>query len=1147
MNTYKIKLLILPLSFFVFSSVFLSPLSVSAQSVSLSRDQQLASIASQLQSLTNLLNQLKTSIFGKEAQAQTEVGETVSYTSVSSGNWSDPKIWDRNEVPGANALVTIASGTEVTYDVQSDAPIAEILINGKFQFTRTVNTSLTAGSIVVLPTGVFEAGTESSPIPAHIQIVITLIDLPNIVYAHLHGQSRLQPALHTHGGTIDMHGAVVNKTWTLLASDAGAGSTLLTVVDSVTDWKAGDTIIVTGTSKLASKTGCTVNGNMPFDCFDTASVQVEEHQIASVSGNTITLVRPLKYVHAGTFPRQAAVGLLTRNILITSKDPLGRRGHVHISSGFFVSDATALPQPPANPVTARIGYVEFSHLGRPEAGVYPVHFHRLGNGGGNSYLKGSSIHHSQNLFVRVHTTNFLTIADNVGYDALGHGFTTEDGTEVYNVFDHNLASRTRNNPVKTNPNDPTDMNEGAGFWLNNQRNYVRNNYAGDTDGWGYSIDPITDGARVPKGKVLTLADQSGNPTPPVSLTTLPILEFSGNRAYASYLGGAEIINLEGADTSAISGFISTDTRSSSIVSYVRHILFDSLNVAYVSFYYQRNLGAGQFGRTGEPLLDTIGQQHPRFVRSTVDTGFSYHHFVSALFDSTTIKKNIHRAIIQSVPTVFVFIDSPVKLSLHQTSWPDNTTTQSETYLFDYDGLGKHVKLTPLGTVPADNLTYTPSPRFKENWAGACGPPPLAQRCFQEAAFTGASNEGVPLRMPFFLNAGMRIPLATIFGSNLDSSKHADVIDANGIRWALENEYVAPPQGYSLPRYGKKGASVAYVSDPASIYGSVAVNGNPNFPSPDPLGYRIDVPNGIYHVDLHLIEKWAGISSATRGVGTRVFDVTAEGTTVFKNLDVFKEAGADTPLIKSFDISVSDGQMTLEWPTKNGMVSAIALCPLDYVQNNLCQKDIATPPPIPTPIPTPTSTPTPTPTPTPTSPSSGGGGGGGSGGSTPSPTPTPPSSGGGGGGGGGSGGSTPTPLPMPDIKFFFIKPLYLTLRHPEVAQLQRFLIQKGLLAIGNDTGYFGPLTQEGVRKFQCAENIVCGGSEDTGYGVVGIHTRAKLNEIGSTGSLPTTLPQASLTESQRQALIQQLTEQIKQLQIQLLQLQIKLLQEQINAF
>lgn len=51
---------------------------------------------------------------------------------------------------------------------------------------------------------------------------------------------------------------------------------------------------------------------------------------------------------------------------------------------------------------------------------------------------------------------------------------------------------------------------------------------------------------------------------------------------------------------------------------------------------------------------------------------------------------------------------------------------------------------------------------------------------------------------------------------------------------------------------------------------------------------------------------------------------------------------------------------------------------------------------------------------------------------------------------------------------------------------------GVGSAGNETTYFGSLTREAVRKFQCDRKIVCSGSESTtGYGRVGPMTRAAL--------------------------------------------------------
>ena len=68
---------------------------------------------------------------------------------------------------------------------------------------------------------------------------------------------------------------------------------------------------------------------------------------------------------------------------------------------------------------------------------------------------------------------------------------------------------------------------------------------------------------------------------------------------------------------------------------------------------------------------------------------------------------------------------------------------------------------------------------------------------------------------------------------------------------------------------------------------------------------------------------------------------------------------------------------------------------------------------------------------------------------------------------------------------------------EVSKLQRFL---GV----NPTGFFGPLTQEAVQRWQASRGIVSSGSPDTtGYGYVGPRTRSAMSCV-STAAPPTTV-------------------------------------------
>ena len=75
-----------------------------------------------------------------------------------------------------------------------------------------------------------------------------------------------------------------------------------------------------------------------------------------------------------------------------------------------------------------------------------------------------------------------------------------------------------------------------------------------------------------------------------------------------------------------------------------------------------------------------------------------------------------------------------------------------------------------------------------------------------------------------------------------------------------------------------------------------------------LIYSFNVPNGDYTVNLHFAEIYSG----TFGVGLRVFDVLIEGQVVASNLDIYSEVGANAALVKSYAVTVSDGQLNIEF-------------------------------------------------------------------------------------------------------------------------------------------------------------------------------------------------------------------------------------------
>lgn len=81
-------------------------------------------------------------------------------------------------------------------------------------------------------------------------------------------------------------------------------------------------------------------------------------------------------------------------------------------------------------------------------------------------------------------------------------------------------------------------------------------------------------------------------------------------------------------------------------------------------------------------------------------------------------------------------------------------------------------------------------------------------------------------------------------------------------------------------------------------------------------------------------------------------------------------------------------------------------------------------------------------------------------------------------------------------FSIARTLKFGMKHQEVKTLQEILSKDSAIYPEKlVTGYFGPLTQAAVRRFQAKYEIVSAGTpQTTGYGLVGPKTRAKLKEI-----------------------------------------------------
>jgi hypothetical protein len=289
----------------------------------------------------------------------------------------------------------------------------------------------------------------------------------------------------------------------------------VTLAQPVAGWRVGDRVIVTATGRIRIR----------YDSIEPPSVrdrhQTEERTIRAIDGPDLTLDAPLEFTHTCIKNRRAEVANLSRNVTIESADANGIRGHTmyHRHSAGSIS------------------YAEFRHLGkRGKLGKYSLHFHRVGDTMRGTSVIGASIWDSANRWITIHGTNTLVVRDCVGYQSTGHGFFLEDGTEVENILDQNLAVQAF--AAKPLPNQvfPLDRNDGAGFWWANSHNAFIGNVAVECDRYGFRFDaPEAPGVQLVRPVRFPDGERRN-----VDIRTLPFLRFEGNEAHAQRRYGVNL-------------------------------------------------------------------------------------------------------------------------------------------------------------------------------------------------------------------------------------------------------------------------------------------------------------------------------------------------------------------------------------------------------------------------------------------------------------------------------------------------------------------------------------------------------------------------------------------------------------------------------
>ncbi|HLQ44932.1 MAG TPA: G8 domain-containing protein, partial [Planctomycetaceae bacterium] len=370
--------------------------------------------------------------------------ETPWTRSAQSGRWSAAATWEGGQVPAAGARVHVRPEHAVVYDLKSETPIRAVYVAGTLTFAADKDTRLDVGVLKIeagdepteegfdcdahledLPAGavrpVLSVGTPEKPVDVKHTALIRLVPFE--------GQDKQScPAIVCGGGRMEFYGAPLSRTWVKLGATAKKGDVSIATSEVVTGWRVGDRIIITATHLGRDNGG----GTDLLETEERTITAMEAAKTSEVSKDfgslpnaiKLTLDEPLKREHLGDGEFRGEVANLSRNVIVESANPDGIRGHTMYHRGSAGS----------------ISYAEFRHLGKEGVlGRYSLHFHLVGDTMRGSSVIGASIWDSGNRWLTIHGTNYLVVRDCVGFRSIGHGFFLEDGTEVQNILDRNLA------------------------------------------------------------------------------------------------------------------------------------------------------------------------------------------------------------------------------------------------------------------------------------------------------------------------------------------------------------------------------------------------------------------------------------------------------------------------------------------------------------------------------------------------------------------------------------------------------------------------------------------------------------------------------------------------------------------------------------
>lgn len=412
--------------------------------------------------------------------------------------WSEPSTWGGTR-PQAGDDVEITPDMDVVLD-ESPPPLSGIHVDGgRLTFDRQ-DLELTTGYVVLRNGGELRIGTPDEPFRQQATVTLTG-SRADVESADVPGPDCGVKTICSLGGTLSLHGAVDDPTWTRLDATAAAGDTRITLAESV-DWQVGDEVALVSTS------------------LDPA--EVDRRTVTAVDGRTVGLDDPLEYTHHGDLQsfgpddeyevdERGEVLNLSRNVVVqgdeaSAADNFG--GHVMVMNEHHEEQVDRADSGEAWPdiwadddndpdLLPRVSGVEFCRMGQEGLlARYPFHWHRYGDADG-SYIRNCAIRDSYQRAVTVHGTQNATVANNVALDVTGHCYFLEgafedgrpvEGFETGTVLRGNVGALVHRFSTESREHVVSDAAPAA-FWTNGPpESTVVDNVAAGVYGHGFWVD-----------------------------------------------------------------------------------------------------------------------------------------------------------------------------------------------------------------------------------------------------------------------------------------------------------------------------------------------------------------------------------------------------------------------------------------------------------------------------------------------------------------------------------------------------------------------------------------------------------------------------------------------------------------------------------